>query len=875
MNSYLYSRNNSTAKDDSFHNSKTNLINDRDVCIEDIGDEEQITTTNPDHFQRNKEMQKSAKHRQEIDNEIKHIDEDSMRRHEIERGSDIDYNTARSSLRNKRDFFIKDGNIEILQLMTRDKTREDVAAVDDENNIYVNLPMKSATLSQPQLVMVDNSGKEILMRRFIEEQPDGKQIIREHFQIVPGATYIQSMPNEIEHHSTLRGETFDLCKSGPNSIVYSQTEPEVKVIHTQRTQGVMNLQTEGLISQIQPSVSNQSLTHELENSLKQQNILLRQILMEKEKIKTHSSQREVVLETQSLPGHSVAIATQTECEICAHIDNKIVFPEKMSAYVQGKTMRRKARSENDDSLTEDEYEYVRYSPPENAEGQFWIKRKNQKRRSKYRNSTQPRKRIVMVEEIKRKIRTPIKEEDDEVLESRKRTPPKKPLRKHAETKTSVRYKKNIERENNRNSMQRQNPKVSPETLLDISDSLDERCSSADHYRTMKVDKFEYYSTDNNGDDDYDNENDYSNDSEADEIIVKRNVLTPHHSEQKHSNIDINDQTSYKIQLKDEISTNKTPKAKPRGSRRQATHGRNRSQSSSEIPHSGFDNENHISSMTKPRQVAKERVYQSETNLNHQDDRYSKGDITEKSIPKYMEWYYGKPKKINNKTRSDAFKSLTVSKRKISVTKKRLSSKGDSILSEDGKSRAEPPTKKSPPKNNRLLKEDIVMNKHHKPKIETDASHPLLQHSEHRFERENAPEVPLPPTKLPHYMYPETPPFIATKMVPGNIKVNSKPSPIKENEIKLTNSKVRLNMENPNSAHQNSSSNTNMRKGSQKQLNVSKLEDDHDSGIAMNSLLNNMGRRNPITDKKSVFSIAYDDVSRVKKIASGGESPQYS
>jgi len=53
------------------------------------------------------------------DTEARHIDDDSMRRHEIERGSDIDLHTAQNSLKNKRELFIKDGNVEILQLMTR------------------------------------------------------------------------------------------------------------------------------------------------------------------------------------------------------------------------------------------------------------------------------------------------------------------------------------------------------------------------------------------------------------------------------------------------------------------------------------------------------------------------------------------------------------------------------------------------------------------------------------------------------------------------------------------------------------------------------------------------------------------------------------
>ncbi|XP_004524319.1 cadherin-86C isoform X2 [Ceratitis capitata] len=888
-------RNIRTTKDDTFHNSRTNLINDRDVFVEDVADDE-------DPFEHSTEIRKSQKYQEGHGKENrKEIDEDSMRRHEMDRGSDVDENTGRSSLKNKREFFIKDGNIEILQLMTRGKTRDGVAAVDDDNNIYVNLPVKSAHLSQPQLLMVDNSGKEILMRRFIEEQPDGKQIIREHYQIVPGATYIQSMPNEIEQHYSVKGDTFAIGKSGPNSVVYSQTEPEVKVIHTQPAQGAMTLQTEGLLSQAQHSISNQSLTHELENSLKHQNLLLRQILMEKEKFQNQYTQPELVLETQSLPGHSVAIATQTDCEVATQTDSNVKSLDETSVNMRGKSLRRKAKSENDDTMSEGEFEYVRYSPPDSPDGVYLIKRRKHKTRSKYRNHAQPKKRIVMVENIKRKIRTPIKEEDDEIVEYKRRSPPQKPLRKHAETKTSVlRRKKNEEMKRTESNLHRREHGANREILLEISDALNNRSISPEQYHTIRLDEIDNFKVENNVSDDGDDgdEIEYSNESDVDEIVIKSNAFTPKPSKQKSRVMDGSGSKFGELPSKNGTSTEKSvngsfsrssserdnlPEAWPRMSRMETSQRQNRYHESN----SRLGNEKHKSSSLNVLSRAhieandishsvKERVYQSETELNDQD----KTDVTGKGVPKYMEWYYSKQKRTNNKTSSD-LKSITGATKKNKVsekrsTKTRLNAKPDNTNTNDLRNIPEPAPRISPPKN-RLLKEDIVMNKQHKPVIETDTSHPLLQHSEHRFERENAHKVPLPPSKLPHYMYPETPPFVASKeQTNSNAKVIAKPSPIKENEVKVTTSKISLNIEKANSVSSNSGINkTNTQPHAQKQLNASTLEDDLDSGIAMNSLLNSMGRRNPIADKKSVFSIAYDDVSRVKKITSGGESPQYS
>ncbi|XP_002137604.3 cadherin-86C isoform X1 [Drosophila pseudoobscura] len=880
-----------TAKDDlhlSFHNSRTNLINDRDVYMEDLVENRDIV----DDITRNREIkQLDYAQRQRCETEAHQIDDDSMRRHEIDRGSDMDFPAAQNSMKSKREMFIKEGNVEILQLMTRDKIH-DGAALDDDN-IYVNVPLKPlGNLSHPQLLMVDNTGKEILMRRFIEEQPDGKQIIREHYQIVPGATYIQSMPNEVQQASNLKVDTYPLVKSGPNSIVYSQMEPEVKVIHTQPEHAVE------ASSKMRPAISNHSLTQELEQSLKQQNSLLRQILLEKDKLESGYTQ-EVALETQSLPGQSMAIGTQTDCDagtqtdtVASHIAHTSVSSQ---AHMKTKSSHRRARSENDESMSEDGYEYVRFIPPNSPEGTFWIKRRRTKKRRK-----QPRKRIVMVEEVKRKIRTPIKEEE-ELHERKSRVPPKKPMR---ETKTSI-LRKQLSDESRKtdatsNGESKASALLKSDVLIEVTDSFDENKSTRNHStRKILVDKYYKHSDGEFDDGEFDEGDDteYSFDSDGDEIVIRTSAVVPSRGQKSDQFVmepkekrnlsfspenmgGIKQQKYPRTQTPEEAVQEAQLNSIPRLSRRDSKKRDNnpRRQTSSEPPHnrlsvSKFDSIAIEDDNTPPAATSLiDRSYQSEAELGNLEG------ARERNVPKYMEWYYNKKKSsLSGRTSTESSKSQPANKKKGGSSEKRVTKTRIAVQNQDsdfhddgGKYKPEPAPRRSAPKGSRLLKEDRALNKQHRPKKETYTNHPLLQHSEHRFERESAIEVPAQPTKLPHYMYPETPPYAATasdKELSAQ-RQQPKPSPIKENEVKVTNSKINLLKQGRSLAHQTSSH-------AQKQLNASTLEDDHDSGIAMNSLLNSLGRRNPIAEKKSVFSIAYDDVSRVKKIPSGGESPQYS
>jgi hypothetical protein len=188
-------------------------------------------------------------------------------------------------------------------------------------------------------------------------------------------------------------------------------------------------------------------------------------------------------------------------------------------------------------------------------------------------------------------------------------------------------------------------------------------------------------------------------------------------------------------------------------------------------------------------------------------------------------------------------------------------------------RPEPLPRNTPSKEAaRLLKEDLDMARKVESRIQLPSealNHPLLQHSEHRFEHEYQPNVPQPPVKLPHYLYPNTPPTHDSQKVAVKYKPNA--SPIKENEISKTTTTIKIPIEqngvsNPNITTTTTTMTTIMNAAIQHQPHTqapsSQHEDDHDSGIAMNSLLH--GKRNKIADKKSVFTIAYDDV-QIKRI----------
>ncbi|XP_055377610.1 cadherin-86C [Condylostylus longicornis] len=902
---------NNAAKDSHFHSSKINLINDRDVYVEDADERSERVYKNQQNYRTH--------------GHYNHIDDDSMRRHEIDRGSDAGYENGAGLKRvmdSNGELYIKDGNTEILQLKTRGSSKP------QEENIYVNMPLnKVSNLQQPHLIMVDESGKEILMRRFIEEQPDGKQIIREHYQVVPGPTYLQQpMPNEVHTITNMPDQVFT-AKSGPTSVVYSQVEPQVKVIHTQPADTVIvaengrsneiivrneplgsikngvheaknvqdavtstheqiatDMETTAVQHTVQMQItdSTQSLTQELENSLKQQNALLRQILLEKEKLEERYNQQELALETQSLPCQStVAIATQTDCEAATQTTDLDLM--NGSEYPEFSRTRRRAKSENDDSMSENDYEYISYSPSNSVDEAYIVKGKRQVKKVKggrnFGSKKVPRKKVVMVEEIKRKIRTPIKEENEDIQnDQRKRNVlGNTNSNSQRETKTSMlRRLKNEGAGKNTQAtkMKTKTPPLNRDILMEISDSLDEG-SRGNRKPQIRVKEVQYYSDDDS-------------DVDAEEFYISRNIYSPGSINGESDDDRANNGNRFEIHVSDnghkiyttqgsdyykKSNVNSIPATPAERLSRKDVSGVSKSKKyrrQTSEPSSRASK----TPVNKPYPIDKDdRMYQSEADLIvtvERNEREPSVESSTKSVPRYMEWYYSKNKNgmsdINENTKNSDKNSKTKignNKKMIGGSEKRIhktrqtKSDDQGINQSDVKYKPEP----FPRSSTKLLKEDVAMNKNLKPKILTDTSHPLLQHSEHRFEHEydTAKEIPVPPTKLPHYMYPETPPFGKTTK---DAKQQQKQSQTKIGELKPNSTKTTVYIDASNQTNGPQS----------KQLNVSTLEDDHDSGIAMNSLLHSMGRRNPIAEKKSVFTIAYDDVSRVQKIQPGSASP---
>lgn len=765
---------------------------------------------------------------------------DVMQRNEVDKGSDATYDYRHSAsnkdaarygeqLTNREQYFIKEGNAEILRLITRGR--------NDEENIFVNIPPQ-----QSQYIMLENADNEILMRRFIDEQVNGKHIVREHYQVVP--PIIQSKQHNFMPDDQQMSDVQIMTATGK----YLHVDPNAQYTATNKNVAQMASHSGVIDPQMSNVNSGQSiLQQELELSLKEQNALLRQILLEKERLQEKYIQQGIVLETQSLPGHSTAIATQTDCEAGTQTDFK--------------TTRRRARSEND-TMSEDDYEYVHYSP-RGEENVIRMKRGKHRRKKRHSATYQPNKRVILVEEVKRKIRTPIEEESEDITN----LPPR---RRYLETKTSIlRRIKNSnipERSENFNSSKGLKNNV----LTEISDSFDEHRDYSNS-KTKNLTKYE-----NNFVNEIENDVDFFGNSDS-EIVIRRNNYSEDSIEDdtdsekmtycrrekgRPRNRDLvfsrpskgmnhNDDEIYlrdqNSKSKSAISIRKRDSDKPELYRRvtasepsHATNGRN------------------ISKKIVDNRIAKKIVAQSEADLINRlcDDEFQMSKPV--AVPRYMQWYYNMSKENDSEKRKgcdhsiEKERNLTKSKKFSGTSEKRIKSK--KITSNEPHSVTDSSAKKTTPtKGARLLKEDFKLNQTFSKKSQ-ESNHPLLQYSEHRYEHEYnpAPEIALPPTKLSHYMYPETPPLAS---------IESSRRPIKNDD--KNKSKIPLIPENElmeQLSHHSSRTEINLNSNQSKQLNASTLEDDHDSGIAMNPLLHNLGKRNRIAEKKSVFTIAYDELN---------------
>ncbi|XP_059611324.1 cadherin-86C-like [Phlebotomus argentipes] len=726
------------------------------------------------------------------------IDDDSMRRHEMDRGSDIAYNMRHQMTRDedpREQYFIKDGNAEILRLVTRGKPNAE--------NIYVNLPQRqNENAQQPQYIVVDNGGggKEILMRRYIEEQANGKQIIREHYQVVPEPNFVQSIPNEV-------------MQQAPQQMTHVQQHDGGSVTMEKDEQMLHATSHHSLIQQ------------ELENSLKQQNALLRQILLEKEKLEERYNQQEAVLETQSLPCNSMTIATQTNCNTATQTE-----PE----FHKAKQERRRTRSENDDSMSDDDYEYVRYSPPDSPQGVYWMKRK--KKKSKSRSELDNRhRRVIMVSAVKRKIRTPIQEENEESKspqqtdegKSQKQYKNKSILVSPLNKSLLVEISESLDEKKIVPKVQQQMKKYSGKSLAkNVSDMKSEPDSSENeivlhHYSAESLDE--------------------RSDVEEVEIKCSRRkdprtiVFSRRESLSDVKDLALIDALESEIarkakrQLASQQSGADTNEGNARLSRSDHRKGKSESQQRRQTasePPQGRSSKGPAPKPPDQKRNLKKTSSDGSKTQSETDMLKKINDETldiSKPVSKYMDWYYNMEK--DDSGRADKARAKGSTKKPVTSVE-RVKKKGSPISArsekmQDGK---QDPSQR---RDARLLKEDIQKAKSLQQKSQEDA----------------------PPTQLGHYLYPKTPPQANQKSQKKSSKHPS--SPIRESEVKDTKYK-------PYNVDES------------KQLNVATLEDDHDSGIAMNSFLNSMGRKHPITDKKSVFTIAYDEV-KVSKLRSESES----
>ncbi|XP_045447576.1 cadherin-86C [Melitaea cinxia] len=782
-------------------------------------------------------------HRKEQDN-------DSIRRHEIDRGSEVggyvgfgadkniqdnvEHNLKRESDKNapsslgRDQYFIKEGNTEILRLVTRGKTEEER---------YVNLPIHTqrpvTLIPHTQYVVVDN-GKELLMERFIREQGEEASNIRERMDKI--VTDLDDISNGKDSKSV--GQRFKADMENQNqSNEYSNLRLDVP--------GAVPLKSDYLQSAL-IEIQNKSSIHQelLESSLRKQNELLHQILIERDRMLQNqetASQVESKLETQSLPGHSV-MATQTECHIGTQTEGDFTTEVK-----------RKSRSDND-SYSEDESQ----TSTDQLKKIAWVKKKKPKKKMKYKN---PR-RSIRIYELKRKIKTPIIEESDvsPSLESEKhikisKTNEREERIKHYGdvTKSTITTSKNETMSSTqiKNSETDRKPKIRREVLMEIADSLDEKIENDTVDKKMKLEKGSYTTNDNVTKDVQENDSSQSGGSLASKD--ERNLIFSRQgssTEEKDRSVD---QTTAKLKTKVSFP--------------------NVSEESSKTLSAKIDPQNesvNVNESAKPSQ---------------------------KSLPRYMQWYNKKPNTTTKSTSSEKTvpdKPKRPSKTKIESDKELKEKNGryGKIINKENQNQTTETKKNFKEKESefihpRILKEGKVTPVPEGPLPDV---HPLLQHSEHRYEHQYENQNPLcyiQPTHIPKYLggsnIPVLPRRQSLEQQPiyvnqDEVKNKDKQQEISESALTHSISILSNYEEGRKAAHEVHVSKINIGGDSVVDINqrkpISKI-DDNDSGIAMSTLVQQAGniKRLPITEKKSVFTIAYDDV-QTKQLRPDSSSTSY-
>lgn len=776
-------------------------------------------------------------------------DNDSIRRHEIDRGSecgvflksDADKNTQdKTDNKTKREnqdkvrapsslgrdqYFIKEGNTEILRLVTRGKN-------DEER--YVNLPVQQqrpvTLIPHTQYVVVDN-GKNLLMERFIREQGEEAKNIRERMGKV---TDLDNISNGKDAKSY--GQRSQVGSDVQNQFHdYNNIPPEVP--------GSVPLKTDYLQSALL-EMQNKSTIHQelLESSLRKQNELLHQILIERERMLQNqetASQVENKLETQSLPGQSV-IATQTECHIGTQTEPQLLKPN-----------RRKARSDND-SYSEDESQMVVEDETKNV---AWVRKKKPKKKLKHKDA----RRSMRVYDIKRKIKTPILEESEvsPSLESEKHVKISKTnereehIKKYGDmTKSTVTTSKNetVSSTQIKISDSDRKSRLRREVLMEISDSFDEKVGSDLGERRLRLKKQSSVTTD--------------------EIPIKSPLAIEHESYDSKSR-----SSSASKDNRNSVFSRQGSSTEAREIAAQHSSSKTRSPDI-DVQSTKQDSSSNLESTSKRVNEASESTKSSEN-----------AKPTQKSVPRYMQWY-GKKSSAGKSAPTEKVvpsKPKRLSKTKNEDDKDKVGRYGK-ILSKDNQGDTEVKKNFKSKENEfihpRILKEEKVTPVPEGPLPDV---HPLLQHSEHRYEHQYENQNPLcyiQPTHIPKYLgqqplprkqAPEQQPIyvnqddvadtkqdISESALTHSISISTSYEEDRKNpEVHV--SKINIGGDNvPDISHRNI---------------ISKV-DDNDSGIAMNTLVQqNNTKRLPITEKKSVFTIAYDDV-QTKQLRPDSSSTSY-
>ncbi|XP_072939232.1 cadherin-86C-like [Epargyreus clarus] len=783
-------------------------------------------------------------------------DNESIRRHEIDRGSeggvflksDLDKNQEKDETKTKREhndnlhaqtslgrdhYFIKEGNTEILRLVTRGKN-------DEER--YVNLPVhqqRPATLiPHTQYVVIDN-GKELLMERFIREQGEEAKNIRERMGNV--VTDLDNISNGKESKTIIQRSQLG-NEAANRSHEYTNMHPDVP--------GTVPLKTDYLQSAI-IEMQNKSSIHQelLESSLRKQNELLHQILLERERMLQNqetASQVESKLETQSLPGHSV-IATQTECHIGTQTEPQLLTP-----------LRRKARSDND-SYSEDESQITMEDESKKV---AWLKRKKPKKKIKYKD---PR-RSIRAYELKRKIKTPIIEESEvsPTLESEKRVKISKTNEREEHiknygdvTKSTVTTSKNETVSSTQISLSEGDRKsrLRREVLMEISDSLDEKIESDYHNKGLRQQKQSL---------------------SAREVSKPQLALEHESSKESHSG---------------DSSATKDSRNKVFSRQGSSTEARETEEVTKPLSKTPDD------SISK-----KDSSGDSNEKLSKKTEEDEKAGESSKSLqkglPRYMQWYGKKssstPKQpTSEKTVPDKPKRPSKTKTETDREVKEKSNRYGKITSKEHQSESSQAKKNFKEKENdfihpRILKEGKVTPVPEGPLPDV---HPLLQHSEHRYEHQYENQNPLcyiQPTHIPKYLGAQS----NVPVLPRRQSVEQQPIYVNQDDVK--NKERKQDISESALTHSISiSTNYDDERKSGSEVHVSKINiggdtvpdlnkrnvatkiDDNDSGIAMNTLVQQTGniKRLPITEKKSVFTIAYDDV-QTKQLRPDSSSTSY-